>query len=139
MKEKDIRPQELFNRYLEVARQDVERFFAEKSGFVEISCPACGSNDSVFAFDKLGFSYRSCRPCESLYLSPRPSREVIDRYYREGEAVKFWSTDFYRETAEARREKLCRPRAQLVADLVNSKLLRKQDVLQGYCFCYFQL
>lgn len=136
MKEEEIRPQELFNRYLEVARQDIRRFFNDKSQFVEVSCPACCSADSEFAFDKLGFQYRTCRACLSLYLSPRPTAEAIDRYYQEGQAVKFWSTDFYRETAEARREKIFKPRAQLIADLAKSGLLTKRetfvDVGAGY-------
>lgn len=128
MKEEEIRPQELFNRYLAVARQDIELFFTDKRQFIEVDCPACGSDSREWAFDKLGFRYQTCNACGSLYLSPRPSAEMIDRYYQEGEAVKFWSTQFYRETAEARREKIFKPRAQLIADLIRSQLLDKRDI-----------
>jgi SAM-dependent methyltransferase len=44
---------------------------------------------------------------------------MYDLYYREAESVKFWSTHFYKETAEARREKIYRPRAEIVAELIN--------------------
>jgi SAM-dependent methyltransferase/ribosomal protein S27E len=120
VKEQEIRPQQLFNRYLELSRQDVARYFADPSRFVLVPCPACGCAQQEAGLAKLGFIYVTCADCGSLYVSPRPCREAIDDYYRRGEAVKFWSTDFFRETAEARREKIFRPRAQLVANWASS-------------------
>jgi SAM-dependent methyltransferase len=69
--------------------------------------------------DKFGFTYVQCVDCASLYLSPRPPAEMYDLYYREAESVKFWSTHFYKETAEARRKKIYRPRAEIVAELAS--------------------
>ncbi len=120
MKEQEIRPQQLFNRYLELSRRDVDEFFADPSRFVLVPCPACGCAQQEAGLAKLGFKYVTCADCGSLYVSPRPRGEAIDDYYRRGEAVKFWSTDFFRETAEARREKIFRPRAQLVARWASS-------------------
>ena len=117
MKESDIRPQDLFNKYLELSRQDINTFFSDKSGFMSSDCPACGSNSSTPAFVKLGFSYVTCVTCESLYLSPRPTPEMMDDYYDRSAAVKFWGTDFYRQTAGARRAAMFRPRAELVSSL----------------------
>lgn len=116
MKESDIRPRELFDRFLEAAADDAERLFADKNAFVEIPCPACESAAFDARFVKLGFEYRVCRECDSLYLSPRPSREQFDRYYRDSKAVEFFATSFYRETEEARRTRLFRPRAELAAE-----------------------
>jgi hypothetical protein len=115
MKESDIRPQALFNRYLELSRQDIVRFFRDQSQFVELPCPACASECREPGLEKLGFRYMICKDCESLYLSPRPTAEMINKYYRESEAVKFWETHFFKETAEARRQKLFKPRACLAA------------------------
>jgi len=114
MKESDIRPQELFNRYLELARQDIGIFFSDHSRFEEIPCPACGSDKNEIGLKKFDFCYILCLNCGSLYLSPRPTAEMYDRYYQESESVKFWSTHFFQKTAEARREKMFRPRALLV-------------------------
>jgi hypothetical protein len=118
MKESDIRPTDLFNRYLELAREDCRTLVDKAADFVEAPCPACGRENGSPAFTKLGFDYVLCPGCESLYVSPRPSPELIEEFYAYGKSVAFWSAHFYRETYEARREKIFRPRAELVGDLV---------------------
>jgi len=119
MKEADIRPKDLFANYLELNQRDVERLFADRLGFVEIGCPACGCGDECDGLIKLGFRYRLCADCGSLYLSPRPTRAQMQTFYAQSDAVKFWGTDFYRQTAESRRERLFRPRARQAAALAD--------------------
>lgn len=118
MREADIRPPALFSRYLGLLARDIERLFGDRSGFVDVPCVGCGAEAPAVAFEKLGFRYVTCGECASLYLSPRPSGAALRAYYAESEAVRFWSSDFYRETAEARRENILRPRARLVRDVV---------------------
>jgi SAM-dependent methyltransferase len=119
MKESEIRPQSLFNQYLKLAKKDNEIFFSDHSRFTEIPCPACGNEKQMPGLEKFGFTYVLCADCASLYLSPRPPTEMYDLYYREAESVKFWGTHFYKETAEARRQKIYRPRAEIVTELAN--------------------
>ena len=123
MKESDIRPPSLFNQYLEISKKDIERFFSDRSSFVDVVCPACGKERYDFALDKFGFRYVTCVDCGSLYLSPRPTPQMISAYYAESEAVKFWGTDFFKHTAEARREQIFRPRAKLVKEWVEKILI----------------
>jgi hypothetical protein len=118
MREESIRPLDIFNEYLRLSGEDVDTFFADRSGFVEVPCPACGAEGDAGGFEKLGFRYRLCPGCSSLYVSPRPVPEVLNEYYRHGKAVQYWTTHFYKQTADARREKIFRPRAALVADLI---------------------
>jgi SAM-dependent methyltransferase len=117
LKESDIRPQDLFNRYLELSRLDIAAFFSDRSGFVDVDCPACGIGDRLPGLEKFGFTYVLCRACATLYVSPRPTRGQLDAYYREARSVKFWSTTFYKETEQPRREKMFRPRAALVKQI----------------------
>ena len=119
MKEQDIRPKELFDRFLAASREDAEQLFADRSGFEIIACPACGDAASASSFEKLGFSYQECAGCGSLYVSPRPPAGLFDRFYRTSKASEFFAREFYRKTEEARRARMFRPRALFVAELAS--------------------
>ena len=118
MRESEIRPQKLFNQYLKLASEDIDRFFSDHSRFVEVACPGCGSQACEPALVKLKFRYMLCSKCGSLYLSPRPTVQMYERYYQGAESVKFWSSHFFKETADARRQKIFKPRAGLVGEWV---------------------
>ena len=127
MKESDIRPRKLFNQYLELSRQDISLFFSDHSRFVEVACPGCDSQTCEPGLVKLEFKYMLCSECGSLYLSPRPTVEMYERYYQSAESVKFWSTHFFKETAEARRQKIFKPRADLVGEWVEKIETKSKD------------
>jgi len=136
MKESEIRPRELFNQYLELATADVREYFGAAARFQHVACPACAMDHPQPGLEKLGFVYVVCGECGSLYNSPRPQPELLDAYYRDAASVRFWRTNFYRETADARREKMFRPRARLVAELVRAAPSRElktlADIGSGY-------
>ncbi len=117
MREHDIRPQAIFDKYLRLAAEDVQTYFADVPR-TAIDCPACGSTGAS-GFAKNGFEYRRCPDCRTLYVSPRPVAEAFTRYYTAAPSVEFWATTFYRATAEARREKLWKPKAESIRDLLN--------------------
>lgn len=116
MKEEEIRPEKIFNKYLQLAESDVQKYFKIENRQA-ISCPACDS-DGVQAFIKHGFNYQECPSCLTLFVSPRPSKEDFARYYEESDSAKYWASTFYKETAEARREKLWKPKANLIKEIV---------------------
>lgn len=120
MKEEDIRPKAMFDEYLALAAKDAEAFFGSGDR-VHIDCPACGAA-GVAAFVKSGFAYDECPECLTLYVNPRPRPEAFSTYYREAPSTRFWATTFYRETAEARREKLWKPKAQRILETMQAHL-----------------
>ena len=136
MKESEIRPEALFARYLELVRQSGAELLQSSGEFVSVSCPGCGAEDSETVLKKEGFQHELCGSCGSLFVSPRPSPALLDRYYGESEAVRFWRTHFFKETAEARREKMFRPRAEEVVALARTEALGPgatlADVGAGY-------
>lgn len=133
MKESEIRPADLFNQYLALAREDCNSLLANRQAFVDVDCPACGETQRSIAFEKLGFNYALCAACETLYVSPRPSPELLEEFYSHGKSVAFWSSHFYKETYEARREKLFRPRADLVAKLVGKYEVKTASIIDLGC------
>jgi len=118
MKEEEIRPENIFEEYLQLAKNDALFYFSEvvKDAVV---CPACG-DDGTYAFTKQGFEYKECPVCQTLFVSLRPQADAFCRYYKESESVKYWATTFYKETAEVRRIKLWQPKALMVRDIIVS-------------------
>jgi len=118
VKEQDIRPKQIFDEYLRLAAIDTELFFADARR-TAVACPAClGAGES--AFTKHGFSYDCCPQCRTLYVSPRPAVSAFTEYYTKSASAEYWATTFYKETAEARRIKLWKPKAQAIGEILAS-------------------
>ena len=136
MKEADIRPQALLDEFFRRLKHDADRLAKKRPQFAAVDCPFCGGAEANHAFEKDGFPYAECRVCASLFASPRPTAEALAEYARTSEAVEYWSTHFYRQTADARRVQMFRPRAVLAADLVRRELVPAQgrfaDIGAGY-------
>ena len=134
MKETDIRPEALLNRYLELSAQDADRCF---NGVLkdDFPCVACGNDRSEFQFNKNGFDYSLCLYCSTLYLSPRPKIESFESFYRNSKSSQYWADVFFPAVAEARREQIFRPRVERLSHLCRTRgiLVEKIiDVGAGY-------
>jgi ribosomal protein S27E len=92
MKESEIRPKEIFTKYLELSKKDALKF--EKSKFVALQCVACESEDIVNKIIKDGFVYQKCNRCGSLFCNPRPSQKVLNEFYRTSNSAKYWFDEF---------------------------------------------
>ena len=117
MQEEEIRPQKIFNEYLRLCEIDSLDYFSDVP-HVDISCPAC-ENVGKYSFQKSSFVYKLCNKCDTLFISPRPIESAFSRYYIEAPSVKYWATTFYKETVQARRKKIWRPKAKMVLELMN--------------------
>lgn len=116
MKEEEIRPQAIFDEYLALAKKDTEKYFLN-APHSAIACPACGK-PGINEFIKSSFQYQRCPDCSTLFVSPRPEKAAFDKYYTESDSARYWASTFYKETAEARREKLWKPKAELLNQLL---------------------
>ncbi len=118
MKEEEIRKRALFDRYLELSRQDADLYFADKRSFVDFDCLACGSMQLRDEFEKNGFQYVSCEQCGALFINPRPSFDALNNFYAVSSSTSFWINDFFMPVAETRREKIFKPRAEYVHEFL---------------------
>lgn len=134
MKEHEIRPEALLNRYLELSARDAETCFGDQAR-TEVVCVACGGTQSVHQFDKSNFAYVQCAECSTLFQSPRPATVAFEAFYRRSESSKYWAEVFYPAVAEVRREKIFRPRVERLTQLCVERGVqvdRLIDVGAGY-------
>ena len=106
LSEKELCPEELLALQEAAFARDIARLLARKGEFLEVPCPACGGADRRPAFEKHGIAYQSCRRCETIYASPRPSPDVLAAYYAASENYKVWAEHIFPSSEAARREKI---------------------------------
>lgn len=130
-REYEIRPKSEFLHYLELLSEDVKEIFNGNAGKYFHFCPACASEESTFKFSKLDFIYRECSECGSLYLSPRPTRELLHNFFKNSKGLKFWNSKVMQET-ESRKKHVFNPRVRWVQQTADIN-----DVATGVYMDYY--
>jgi 2-polyprenyl-3-methyl-5-hydroxy-6-metoxy-1,4-benzoquinol methylase/ribosomal protein S27E len=109
LSEQELCPDKLLAGQEEAFAQDIKRLQSKKSDFIAVNCPACDHRDSPPIFSKFGFQYLQCPACQTIYMSPRPSPEVMAGYYANSENYRYWAEHIFPASEGARREKINRP------------------------------
>ncbi len=117
LKENDIRPDELMAEQKRLFILDVRDLLKRRDKFVAVCCPACDSKEYKKEWRKYGLTFVRCKKCDTVFVCPRPTREVIDEYSRYSRNYVYWNKYIFPASENARREKIFKPRAELVRDL----------------------
>jgi len=115
----EIKPQALLNEYRRLLAKDVQEHFLDPQRLTAYACPGCRSKDRKPAFKKFGMEYVECGVCGAIYVTPRPSEEDLIQFYRNSETSKFWREQIFPNTSATRREKIFRPQARWVLEVVD--------------------
>ena len=108
-------------------QRDVERLHARLGDFVRARCPACDADEPIPRFDKYRCSFVECKACATLYMSPRPSPDVMSDYYGNSENYAVWNKYIFPKSEASRREKICRPNLdRIVAECRQRGLTRRR-------------
>ncbi len=121
LKGSDIRPPSTLSMFRKISIEDSQRYFKNRAALIDIQCPACGCSDKKSVFEKYEFQYNQCSECRSLFVSPRPSEEMLTEYFENSRASQIKSEYLIRETAEARRFHVLRGRAYWIGRIVDEK------------------
>tara|TARA_Y100000590_G_scaffold190596_1_gene216938 strand:+ start:6894 stop:7868 length:975 start_codon:yes stop_codon:yes gene_type:complete len=132
MKEKEIRPKKLFEKFLNLSHSDIKKYFNVRKK--KINCVACGKKGK-FSFKKYNFSYCECLNCKTLFVSPRPKEKAFFDYYTKSSSIKFMANTFYKKTKESRRKKIWMAKAKMVSEILKNKKIKNcsfVDIGGGY-------
>lgn len=121
--EQDIRPVQLMAKQRIAALTDVGRILSRCSEFVHVDCPACGANNSTPRFEKNGINYVECKGCQTFYVNPRPTSDVLEWFYRGSPNYAYWNEVIFPASEAARLERIFVPRVDRLLELC-----RKYDV-----------
>ncbi|GEM_PF-415820 len=115
--EEAIRPEDSHNEWLNILGKELSDFFPAHKR-IQTACPGCSSAEVESEFIKLGFIYKWCKNCFSLYASPRPTEKEIDAFYKSSKAMKFYGENIFKATIEARYEHQITPLSSWVKSIM---------------------
>jgi len=129
-KENDIRPLDLQLKQVEYIQKDIEYLLKEKDDFVDINCPVCSSENKNIKFTKNGFKYTECQNCTMLYVTPRPTFDILKSFYSNSVNYKFFNDYIFPASIDIRREKIFKPRVETVIKLCKENKISTNSILE---------
>ena len=101
----EIQPQSLLEYYFDLLSRDIKKILP-KDSLKSASCPVIGEKIVQDSFQKMGMQYQVSQTLGNIYLSPRPTMEMLRQFYLQAKARKFWLTKLWPQTQRARQEKI---------------------------------
>jgi len=139
LKEQLIRPVELMAENAMLRALDISELMKHRDGFVLVPCPACEHEQYKVKFEKSGFMFVSCNACETVYINPRPTNEMVIKFFTTARSLKHWNDKIFPTSEESRRRDIFVPRANLVDKICEQNNVPKEalvDVGAGFgTFC----
>ncbi len=82
---------DVYKQYVVYLQEDIKKYFINgPSPLAEVPCPGCGSQKSREAYKKMEMNFKVCAQCGSYFVSPRPSRELLENFYKNSQACQYW-------------------------------------------------
>ncbi len=138
LSESDIRPPQLMEEKKACLQWDVDFLLSQKHLWVNVPCPGCGSACAQVFGEKAGFSYDQCSECGTIFTNPRPSLDVLHRFYAQSRNYDYWNRFIFPLTENARRQHIFRPRALSLSDWVSRLGIANGTMIEiGAAFGWF--
>ena len=116
LSEFDIKPREEINQWRHLVEKEIAQGWKNRSGWIQIPCPACSQNKLIAAFDCYSISYVECTSCGSLYAPFRPNEAALWKWYHDAKPSQFWREKILSASDSARLDKIIRPRTDWVLE-----------------------
>ena len=117
MAESAIRPDHMVDESLRLHEEDLAWVMSHRADFVEVACPACDGQATRPDFERDGFHFVRCQSCDTLYINPRPTAQLLGEFYTSSKGINYWNDTIFPASEEARRAHIFAPRAERVVEL----------------------
>lgn len=130
LREEEIRPEHLKADQAALLAADIKGLLRYKAKFVCVACPACDTKKAVRLFKKYGLDYCRCLSCETVYVNPRPTPEILETYYSTSKNYEYWNKYIFPASEGARRTKIFRPRVERLISLCRRYGVRPKTLVE---------
>ena len=137
MNEDDIRPKNLMAGQQKAMREDINWLKNKSKAFIRVNCPACNSDNSIYLYKKYYLTHVSCKNCGTQYVNPRPTKNILKDFYKNSVNYAYWAKFIFSASADVRKEKIFKPRAQFLIDKLKKKKIKGKLLEVGAAYGYF--
>jgi 2-polyprenyl-3-methyl-5-hydroxy-6-metoxy-1,4-benzoquinol methylase len=131
--EENIRTSKHRNNFFKLLRKDIDLYIDPyRKRFVYINCPNCNGVKRQKSFEKGLFLYFLCPECGTLFVNPRPPKNILDLFYMSSKAVKA-SVKSLVDMENGRMKYIFQPRSKLILDFLKEMGRKKGDLLEVGC------
>lgn len=130
MQEKDIRPEALISGQKEAYQRDIAKLQQRLAEFVPTPCPACGETEARKVFEKYKCTFVACESCATIYMSPRPTPEIMSSYYQDSENYRYWAKHIFPASESSRKERLYKPWIKRIASACAKRNIKCDRLLE---------
>ena len=123
--ENDIRPYQLLREQKKRFQIDINNIKKRIHEFCFVNCPSCNANNYKLKFKKFNFQYVACQNCETSYVNPRPTPEIIKWYYTNSENYKFWNKYTFPLSEKSRIKSIIKPRINRILEICEKENVKK--------------
>lgn len=128
--EQEIRPAQYLAEEHVAVLTDLGRMLSRYSEFVHVACPACGADESKPKYEKNSINYVECKVCQTIYVNPRPSPDLLEWFYRGSPNYAYWNEVIFPASETARLEHIFVPRADRLLALCDKYGIETNAILE---------
>ena len=111
LREEQVWPAKAVAKYRTLLGSEARSLYAKSGNLAASVCPACGHRKSEPLFTIHAAKYRSCKRCETWFVSPRPKGGKLEDWKIESAARNYWKKNLLPLAGNARRDAVAMPRA----------------------------
>ena len=131
MREEEIRRSDLLEESNKLYVVDMKKLAIRHRNGVQVSCPACGSEEYNNIFNKYECNFDTCLVCETIFVNPRATDKSLFEYYVAADYYKYWVTHIFPESEDARRSKIVVPRVDRILEICKKYSVETGTILEA--------
>ena len=139
--EEQIRPKKLINKIEKHIQSDIKFLKLNRGKFTKVACPACQNKKNKKYLTKSNFKYLICEKCFTFFLSPRPTKNLLEKFYKQSAVYNFFNNFIFPITEKNRSKKIVLPRIKKIIELSKKYNLDKPSIMEvgaGFgTFCHY--
>lgn len=122
-----INPNSLLDEYNHLLQKDINKLLPGKT-LLQAYCPVTGEKEIQKSFHKMGMKYHISRTLGNIYMSPCPSVDLVQHFYLESSAHKYWLAELNPMTYKVRQEKIILPHTEWVKEFLSQYFSKKYNL-----------